>query len=118
MEIAERLGTPIQGHLTEMVVDVVEPYRGSDTEAVLEIGRVGPGSAHDLGRIDVRMPGRRSVSRTAVTGASGADRWRTPLPDALWTETLVLHLRGDQPVRFVDAAATALPRIGIEVAAS
>lgn len=115
MRAAERFAAPIQGHLTAMVVDVVEPFRGGDTEAVLEIGRFGPGPTHDLGRIDVRIPGRRTVSQTAVNGASGADRWRSPLPGALWTEMLVLHLRGDQPGRFVEAAATALPRIGVEV---
>jgi hypothetical protein len=118
MNAAERLGTPIQGYVTSLIVDVVDAYRGGDGEIALEIGRSGPGPVHDLGRIDVRVAGRRSVTRTGVFGCTGGDRWKTPLPKALWIETLVLHLQGDQPSGLADAASAALPRIAVEMTAA
>lgn len=63
----------VLGTVTEIIVDVVKPYTGSDAEVSLDLALSGPGATWAGARVNARTAGQRVMKFGSTAGAQTGD---------------------------------------------
>ena len=102
-------------YVTQIAVNVVKPYTGTDAICTLTTGAAGVGAPQSYILANGQTIGRRVINVSGQYGAQAGDTL-TALPNQGWCEDMQYDLRGDAGAgAFTDAAPSALPLIRVTI---